>query len=398
MQSWKRVEIRLSVYSLLLFILYLGIIISGTISDIRAVDKSPSPFGIDFAVYYTSGRMVISGEGQNIYNEAIHHAALENLLNRTIPFSVPWVYPPTFLLVIVPLSYLPYYPALALWTLLTFSLALIGIYSLVPREKLFANLLPGFPGVFLNLRWGQNGFLNTALLSFGFSFMNRNPVLSGLMFGLLTYKPQIAFFPLLFLFLAKEWKTLFWSAIFTVSNAVLSLIVFGQNLWLAFLQNFFSSSSLLLSSIWETTAAIQPTLFSALRIWGVEGVPLLISLSLVACFALMAALWIWKNTNRPAIRYSVIIVGLLLAIPYYVQYDLILLSIPLILLADDFKTYGCQKTEIILLALLWLMTLLNWPLVAYTRIQVMPLVLGATMIMLCLRAKPVKVCIPSTKD
>ncbi len=375
MKKWNKLERRLVVYSSIFFCLYVFIALSSTLVDISELEKSPSPFGVDFAVYYTAGQMIRSEESTNIYNMKEHHYLLEEIMDRNMPFALPWVYPPTFLLAVVPFSFLPYYISLALWLLSTFVLAIYAMYLLVPKAKLLVFITFGFPGVLLNLRWGQNGFLNTALLGFGICFLETNPMISGIMFGLLTYKPQIALFPFVILLLAKKWRPLLWSIFFAVINVVISVLVFGYSTWIDFFNNFFNSSSLLLTSVWEDTAAIQPTVYSTFRIWGVEGINLQIILSIIAVISTMFCLWTWKKTDRTSLKGTVLIIGIFLTMPYYVQYDLMILSIPCVLLAYDFFQHGYFLYEIILLGVLWCMPLINWPLVAFTGIQINPIVL-----------------------
>ena len=79
--------------------------------------------------------------------------------------------------------------------------------------------------------------------------------------------------------------------------------------------------------------------------------------------------------------------GIPLVIPYFMQYDLMILAVPIILLAYEFLEKGASKIEFALLELLFLLPILNWPLVIYTRVQICPLVMIATMILILLRAK-----------
>ena len=387
MRTWSKAENRLAAYSFIVLCVYVFVFSYYTTIDLSSRDKLESPFGVDFAVYYTAGQMVTTGNLDNIYNVQEHHAALEEVLNRKIPFNLSWVYPPTFLLAIVPFSYFSYYLALALWLIITFTLAVYSVYLTLPNHKSIALLICGFPGVLMNLRWGQNGFLNTAILGFGIYFVESNPIMSGLMFGLMTYKPQLAFFPLLFLLLTKKWKVLRWAILFSTITALASVIIFGYSIWINFINVFVHTSSALLTSVWETTAAIQPTLYSAFRIWGLKGYALQITMLIIAIIATLCLLWVWKKTNRFSIKGSVLIIGIFLTMPYYVQYDLMVLSIPLVLIAYDFLEYGYRPCELLILITLWLLPLVNWPFVLLTGIQICPFILMIVMIMLSLRVK-----------
>ena len=48
-----------------------------------------------------------------------------------------------------------------------------------------------FPATFINLFHGQNGFLNAALLGAALLALDRRPVVAGILFGLLSYKPHL---------------------------------------------------------------------------------------------------------------------------------------------------------------------------------------------------------------
>lgn len=385
MEKWRKVENRLAIYSCIFFCLYLWIFSYYTVVDISNKDKFSSPFGVDFAVYYATGQMVLEGNIEDIYDIQLHHTRLETILDRDVPFSLPWVYPPTFLLAVLPFSYFSYNIALIIWITSTFVLAISAVYLLVPNKKNLIFIVFGFPGVLMNLRWGQNSFLNTALLGFGVYFMESNPMVSGLMFGFMTYKPQLAFFILLFLLLSKKWNVIFWSILFSLINIVVTVLVFGYNVWINFINGFFHSSSLLLTSVWESTAAIQPTLYSALRLFGIKGNVLKISLIIIAILTSAYSIWLWNRADRISIRGAIIVIYIFLISPYYVQYDLMLLSIPLLLISYDLLEYGYQKFEILMLGILWLMPIVNWPIVLLTGVQICPFVLMIVLLMLIYR-------------
>jgi len=203
-----KLENRLAAYSIFVFCFFVFLFTFCIIFENNHKDNPSSPYGVDFGVYYTVGLMVRSGEADDLYNVPVHHAALERNLGRTLPFYLPWMYPPTFLMIVTPFSYLPFTTALVLWLMITLALALFALFRLIPKRKSLAILAVGYPGVIMNLRWGQNGFLNTALLGFGLYFMETNPIMAGVMFGLLAYKPQIALFSYLILLISKKWKVL----------------------------------------------------------------------------------------------------------------------------------------------------------------------------------------------
>ena len=108
------------------------------------------------------------------------------------------LYPPIFLLVATPLAVMPYTLALAVWQISTFALYLSVIGAIVRRipgnviGPMWLPIAAGFPAVFINLGHGQNGLLTAGLLGAALLALPARPVLSGILFGALAYKPQLA--------------------------------------------------------------------------------------------------------------------------------------------------------------------------------------------------------------
>lgn len=382
------VQNRLAFYSIIFFLLYVVITLSTVSSQINSEEKESSPIGIDYMVLYTAGQTALEGNAENIYDVPAQQAIIEDMLGTEMPKDVQWFYPPTFLLAIVSLfSALPFYLSLVLWLMCTLAMAVFSSYMLVPKYKNLAFLTLGFPAVMYNFRWGQNSFLSTSLLGLGIAFMQSNPVLAGLMFGLMTYKPQLACFPFLILLLTKEWKVLRWSVFFSLLTVLISIILFGKNVWFAFLYHFFNKTSALLTTIWIKTAGIQPTLYTTLRLFGINGLLLKLLIALTGILVTILIMIIWKRTNRLSLRGSAMILGIFAFMPYFIQYDLMLLSIPFVLLVYDFMENGCQKYEVVVLASLWLMPLINMIIVNLTYVQISPLITMCVLVLVLLRAK-----------
>lgn len=333
--------------------------------------EKPAIIGIDFEAYYTAGRMVIEGDISEIYDISAHHARLEKLLDQDIPFLLAWLYPPTFLLAVVPLAYLPHDLAIYLWLGVTLILAAFAAYLLSKRNKLYTLYLLGYSGIYMNFHWAQNGFLNTALIGFGLYFVEANPILAGLMFGLLTYKPQIAIFPFIILLILKKWRALMWSCIFASILAIVSGLIFGFGVWIDFIASSFTNADAL-SSVWEGVAWGQPTLYTALRSMGINGLLLSLMLIVVAACAIFACVWVWKNTDRITLRGSALVLGIFISIPYLSLYDTAMLSIPFLLLSMDCFEYGFRRVELASLLLLFLLPILCFLIFTSTNVQICP--------------------------
>ena len=85
------------------------------------------------------------------------------------------------------------FAALAVWTLGLFGvLAAVTLSAVAPHERGYAlTALALSPACLINAIGGQNGFLSAALLLGGTLLIDRRPILAGVLFGLLTFKPHL---------------------------------------------------------------------------------------------------------------------------------------------------------------------------------------------------------------
>jgi len=150
----------------------------------------PKPASTDFVSFYAAGALADAGTPQLAYNEAQHHAAEERATEPGIDYNF-FYYPPIFILICAALARLPYLAAF-----LFFQITTLAAYLLVARailnERDWAMLLPvvAFPPILWNFGFGQNAFLTAALFGAATLYIDRRPVVAGLLFGALCYKPQ----------------------------------------------------------------------------------------------------------------------------------------------------------------------------------------------------------------
>jgi hypothetical protein len=189
------------------------------------------------------------------------------------------------------------------------------------------------------------------------------------------------------LLLCKKWKVLGWTAVFASLTALLSGLLFGFDTWVAFFRSLSYSSSSLFASGGTTYAAIEPTVFTTFCTAGFSESTSYILQGIVCVLAAAVAGCVFRHSNRLALKGSVLVLGILLASPYFVQYDLMILAIPLVLLCYDFLENGYRPFELVLLGLLWVMPILNEPLLFVFRQHVCPFVLTAEMILVALRVR-----------
>mgnify|MGYP001766169901 CR=1 FL=1 len=374
----RSLETRLIIFFLVLLLVYIGAVLYFAASErVEYGDDLMAPVGVDYAMYYSAGITAASGNVEDVYNVPVQQATTAQLLgiNRIQP-DLQWFYPPTtMLMLMVVFSKLPFILSEILWLGLTLAFAVFGMFRLLQNRKKLAWLTVGFSAVVFGLQWGQNCFLSTALLSLGLAYTKKRPALAGLMFGLLTYKPQLALFPLLLMLLTGEWKVIKWSAVFALVPVALSFLVFKPHVWVIYLKSFFQQSNPLGDEIWTRTFDIQPTVYSCLRLMGIGGLALKILIPLIFAALLFMVIVIWKRSGNINLTSSAMILGLLLSAPYYVQYDLMLLCIPFIMLTDELIETRAALKDICMLEAVFIMPLICCIIVRLFNFQIAPIIL-----------------------
>ena len=234
-----------------------------------------------------------------------------------------WNYPPVFLLIILPLSLLPYLPSLIVWLLSTVTGYFLTIRHIVPH-RLAPWIFLGFPAVTTNFFYGQNGFLSATLLGSGLLLLDRRPFTGGLLLGLLSYKPQLAALIPLALAVGGCWRALGGAVVAAVGAALASLLIFGSDTWMAFWHNLSFASGLTNQSIYWSK---MPTVFAGCRLAGAS-FPVAAAIQGASTLGISAVVcWIWRSRPPLALKASILIVGIFLATPYAFEYDLAILGL-----------------------------------------------------------------------
>lgn len=322
--------------------------------------------GIDFSVYYTSGRIALEGNAERAYEPAYHHQMNELYLNKEIPFKLGWYYPPIFFLMVIPFSLLPLKISYILWLIVTF---LLYVYTLrYFSKKYFVMLL--FPGILMTILWGQNGFLIVFLMGMLTKYMDE-PKKAGVILALMCFKPHFAILFVLMMFLKREWKLLFYTMISLTALFIVSSIMFGVDIWWTYLKVQLSSGSVLIGENFSITNAIQPSVFSALKILNVP-VKFAYSIQILVMLGVVSTIFIKWNDATNAKRSAMMVLGTFLINPYFLQYDLVLLIIPILFYIES---RNLNIYEQISIGITWSLPLLSLILVQMIHVQITPLVI-----------------------
>ena len=175
----------------------------------------------DFYVFWTA-----AGHAAAPYDPAI---ITQLQATYHIDGAVPFVYPPTFLLLAWPFAQLPLAIAYPLWTGLSAALFFYAAAQLI--RPVWATLaLFVAPPLVLAISPGQTSLLIGAAIIAGWLSLEKRPALAGLLFGIAAcIKPQALLLAPIVLW--GHWRALRWMVI-AGAALVLASFVFGPQLWL----------------------------------------------------------------------------------------------------------------------------------------------------------------------
>ena len=357
-------------------------------------DSHGRPLGTDFASFYAAGTLVRDGLAAQAFDQAVHFAREQAIFGPATQYYA-FQYPPVFLLVAGALAALPYVPALIVWQLATLLLYLATIHAILktpswpgvsrpsttalriteqdvdarPKpghdeekagrapDRLWLLLALAFPAVFINLGHGQNGFLTVALFAGALAVLDRRPLVAGILIGLMIYKPQFGLMIPMVLIATGRWRVIFAAAATVVALLLVTLIAFGPDVWPAFMASMTFTRIVLLEQ-GDVGFFKMQSVFAWVRLWG-GGVTLAYVIQSLVTLSVAAALvWFWRSAARYPLKASALLIGTLLATPFCLDYDLMLLAPAIAFLAIDGNRDGYCAWHKLVLAALWLVPLI----------------------------------------
>jgi hypothetical protein len=322
---------------------YVAFALVAAINTHNRVGLGGAPLFYDFGVFHQAGLLANAGHASDAYDDGKMIAA-ERAAFPGSTLRLPWNYPPTFQLMLMPLGALPYVPAWLIW-----SCGLYGCYALLARrmvcdpDKLWFLLLA--PGAAVNLFFGQNGILSVVLMGAGVLLLRSSPVLAGVLLGMMAYKPQFALLVPFALLFGREWRALIAAMVSQVALMALSAIVIGIGPWLAFLHKVAQPAAVFSSSSSDWRAI--PSILIFARSLGLGAQASSFCHWTVAAMAAAGTLWVWRKTKDGLLRVAVLAATTLLVTPYLRGYDLVLLVLPVAALLSGGKATLAEKTAIL---------------------------------------------------
>jgi hypothetical protein len=281
----------------------------------------PGGFGDSFALW-SFGRFLAAHPAVAIYDPAALRSA-QLALGMDPGASYPFPYPPSFLLVVWPLGQLPGWLACAVLVVVSLPLYFCATLGASWRwPALIAAVVA--PTTTIAIVSGQTGFLAGALLAGGLRIAARRPVAGGVLFGLLTYKPQLGLLVPVALVAAKLWRALAGAVVTAILLVGLTSLLFGAAIWPSWAASLPGFSRQFTAESGEIMH-LMPTILVALLQLGVPPNPAQVA---QWAGAAGAAVIVWNlfRSGPHELAGAGLLVATFLATPYAFIYDMPLVT------------------------------------------------------------------------
>jgi alpha-1,2-mannosyltransferase len=371
---------------------YSTALIAGTVAVMTWVlsghgmtDPVGRPVGTDFLRLWTASYALLNGEERAIYEPGAFFALELAVTRPETPDFYPWNYPPSSLLIAYPLALLPYLQSLAAWLALGLAGYLAALWWIFPKPlTLWVGL--AFPAVFWTVTHGQTSFLTTGLFCWGLLQLPRRPVLAGILFGVLAFKPHLGLLLPVALVAGRHWRAVVAAALTALLSAAVSVLLFGTGVWADFLASTTDTRSMLESGMNFGHYYKMQSVFAAARLLGS---PMLVAYSLQALVALGAAaavVWVWRQpTGDPDMKNAALMAATPLSTAFIFDYDLMLLGPAIAWLARKGITNGALPYERITLVAAFLAPFVSRVAGMHTHLLLAPIFIAVLLVVIVRR-------------
>jgi hypothetical protein len=314
--------------------------------------SSPDILFPDFFGLWSFARFLQDHPPAQIYdNDAL--LAFQKEIGPGFDQIYPFLYPPPFLLLLWPFGQMPYVVARIAWIVAGLAAGLFAVCGRHWRRPLAVAALLA-PATTVCVIYGQNGLLSAALMIGGIRLARPRPVLAGILFGALIYKPQLGLLIPVALAAAGLWRAFAAAAVTAAAILGASLIAYGWAMWPAWIA-ITRALQHLPASDRAHLDRLMPTVAAAMRRLGASADAANIVQALTAVGVAVVVWRCWRR-GRDASAAATLPVATFLATPYAFDYDLPMVAFATLLGLQDWATrrasFGFGELLLVLLVLL----------------------------------------------
>ncbi len=307
-----------------------------------------TPFGGDFLQEWVGGTVVRSENRSRLY-DLEYFAGLQHdptLVGFTWPESqyYPAIYPPFYYLLVSPFAALEYRTAVVLWCILS-ALALVASAALLlryypPASQFFMLgfvLATIFVPTITCLNIGHKSTFLLLILTATFVLLyHKREGWSGIVFGLVAFKPHLALALWLMMLAKRQWRFVL-GALATVSTLVLLSIWAGTDLCVDYFNvclqtgNYIQTGGYQLTDAHCLWGAVQNAL-PGQSVVTVNVVTAILSIFVIGLLAFILKGRFGPKSSGFALQFAAMVLATVLLSPHLYFYDLTITLLPMVLI------------------------------------------------------------------
>lgn len=328
-------------------------------------ERGDDAFFIDFVAFWAGAKLALQGQAMAVWDQAAF--ALAQAAPRAEGTQMPWFYPPTWQMAMVPYGLLPFSVAWGVFIVISLALYMRALWRVNPSAWIGLTVCPT---VLLTMMLGNNSVLFAGCLALALNRMGRLPrkgVLSGLLIAALSMKPGLGPLIPVALMAGGRWRVILWATIGTLTLATLATLTMGMGHWQAFFDGLgFAINRVVPGS---KDAAGMVSWYALAQNLGLDDAAMVLHLALLAVAAVLLVL-VWRR-GAAAFDWAaaMLMIGVALTSPHAFHYELVFAMAGFAFALRAGLDWGGK----LILALLWLA-----PLQLLLPVQVLPTVLIAS--------------------
>ncbi len=187
---------------------------------------------------------------------------------------------------------------------------------------------------------------------------HRRAYLAGILFGLLAYKPQVFILAPICLFAARDYRALLALAVTSLGLALLSVGIFGADIWWKFLAHLPAHAALILGNHLPSNRV--PTVFVLVYKLTANATAAKAAQIIATLAAWALVYWVWRKPTNLFAKVLAFAVALPLSTPILLEYDLAIWALPAAMLLKHLWSRRGDWADWAALSTLWLLPSIIW--------------------------------------
>ena len=209
--------------------------------------------------------------------------------------------------------------------------------------------------------------------------------MAGILIGLLIFKPQLGLLIPLALIAGGHWRTLIAASVTGTALTAVTIALFGAHIWADYLSIVPLARDVLDLGLVPTYK--MQSVYAALRLLDVPLAAAYGMQALATFSGALLVLWVWRQPNDQDLKNATLVAATLLATPFVLDYDLMLLAPVIAWLTAKGLQSGTLPWERIILAAACLDPFIARVVGQYTHVGLTPIIVVALLILIVRRIR-----------